>query len=277
MWHVQALEPRRLLSGALDQPYNPYNGLLVGQLVSRTPPVLVGGTNLRLSLRLTNTSREPQQGRIDLTYVLSPNPTADAFDAVMFQAANLVLNLRPRGRQVFSHTAVVPNGLPEGEYFIVASVDMGGAIAAGTVFGQSVALSRPFVVQGFTDVTVGRFAVGFRNAGRPGVPQVGVVSGGLRNFGNIPASGTAQVRVYLTTQPQPSLNDQPVGSTTVQLTNLRGTRSARFRLEFQVPEGLPRGQYYVRVEVDRFGLPDDLNAAGNRNVFSSRPFTLGRP
>lgn len=275
-WHIELLDPRRLLSAGLDQPYNPYNGLLVGQLVSRTPPVLVGGTNLRLSLRLTNTTREVQQGRVDLTYVLSPNATADAFDPVMLQVENLVLNLRPRGRQVFSHTAVVPNGLPEGEYFIVASVDAGGAIASGLQFGQSVALSRPFVVRGFTDVTVGRFGVAFRPLPRGGGNQVGVVSGSLRNFGNLAASGTALVRVFLTTQPQPSLNDTLVGSTTVQLANVAGTRAARFRVEFQVPAGLPRGQYFVRVEVDRFGLPNDLNAAANRNVFSGRSFTLGR-
>lgn len=275
-WHVEALDPRQLLSAALDEPYNPYNGLIVGQLVSRTPPVLVGTGTVRLNLRLTNTTREPQQGRIDLTYVLSPNDTADRFDPVMFQAENLVLNLRPRGRQVFSHVAVVPNDLPDGQYFIVASVDQGGAISRNEALGQSVALSRPVVVRGQTDVTVGRFGVRFPGAARPGVPQTGAITGGLRNFGNIAATGTAQVRVYLTTSRQPSLADLQVSSTTVQLVNVQGARTAAFRIPFTVPENLPRGQYFIRLEVDRTGLPNDVNAAANRNVFTSRPVTLGR-
>lgn len=275
-WHLEALDPRQLLSAALDEPYNPYNGLIVGQLVSRTPPVLVGTGTLRLKLRLTNTTREPQQGRIDLTYVLSLNDTADRFDAVMFQAENLVLNLKPRGRQVFSHVAVVPNDLPEGQYFVVASVDQGGAISRNVALGQSLPVSRPVVVRGQTDVTVGRFTVRFPGPARPGVPQTGAITGGLRNFGNIAATGSAQVRVYLTTSRQPSVSDLEVGSTTVQLVNVRGGRSATFRVPFTVPGDLPRGQYFVRLEVDRFGLPNDLNAAANRNVFTSRPVTLGR-
>lgn len=284
--HVQSLEPRRLFSGTapgapdgppspLDQPYNPYLGMLIGQLTSRTPAVLTGTRPLKLTLRLTNTTQIPQQGRIDLTYVISPNAVADKFDPIVLQAKDLTLNLKPRGRQSFSHTGIVPNNLPEGEYFIVAAVDQGGMINAGNALQQSLPVSRPVVIQGRTDVTIGSFSLRFRKPPSVGMPQTGVLSGSLRNFGNIAANGSAVIRVFATASRNPSVNDIPVTSTVVEVKNLSGSRRNSFRLVFETPSTLPPGEYFIRIEVDRTQLPNDLNAANNRNVFTSRPVRLG--
>ncbi len=283
--YFQPLEPRRHLSSTpvsqpvgpnpIDLPYNPYLGLLIGQLTSRTPPSVVGTSSIKLTLRLTNTTTLPQQGRIDLTYVISPNAVADKFDPIILQVKNLPLNLKAKGRQAFSQTGVVPNSLVDGAYFIVAAVDQGGMIDAGNALQQSLAVSRPFVIQGRTDVTVARFGLRFNRRPAAGMPQSGVLSGSMRNFGNISANGNAVLRIFATASRNPSINDIPITSTVVPVVNLRGTRRTSFRINFDVPMTLPTGDYFVRIAVDRSQLPDDLNAAGNRDVFTSRPIRLG--
>lgn len=280
---IEPLEDRRLFAAqpaAVEAPYNPYNEKLQGHFVSQVPLVSVGGTSIKLALRLINQTRERQRGLVDLTFVLDPlpagrprteRPVADRFDPILIRQEDVRLNIGPRGSQVFRATGIFPPDLPNADYFVAVAIDMPGELEAGRGYGTSVGAAPTSYIPAFSDVTVGSFQVSLR---RVAGEITGSVSGSLRNFGNTAAKGSVTLRLLASQSRQAGASDVLITQQTVEVRNLTTRGRLGFRVPFDSPAGLAPGKYFVRIELGRAQLERDLDGNDNRNVFTRTAITL---
>lgn len=259
--------------------YNPAGGVLRGQFTSRVPFEVVGGSTLDLSFRVTNTARTRQRGLIDLTYVLTTPPTgttgtfaASSFDPRIATQHRVLLNVAPRGTQTFRVKATIPFDLPSRDYLVAVAVDKGGAVATGIGFQATIGAAVTTYVPAFSEVVVETFNVSFRRVN--GI-LTGRVNATLRNFGNSASTGPVTVLAAAARSQQPSQSDVLMGQQTLQLAALGPGKRQRVSFTFEVPGSVQgRGNFFVRISMDREQVARDVDADSTRDRFtrSSFPF-----
>lgn len=283
---IEGLEDRRMLAGdGAVAPYNPYQGKLVGQFVSKVPRGVIGGSTIPVALKVTNTTTEAQQGLIDLTFVLdkltqsagsdgvvrNDLPRADKFDPVLVQRTNVMLDLKPKGSQIFRFNATVPVSITQDLYWVAVAIDQGGFIAAGRGFGATIGAAVTVYSPGFTDVTARNFSISLK---KQAAGVTGSVRVALTNFGNMAATGNVTVKVYAAARNMVSSTDAFISQQTVTLENLKPGKNKSLSIAFDKPSALPAGNYFIRIEIVRTGLPNDRDSSDNRNLFTRKTVPL---
>ncbi len=279
---LETLEGRQLFFASPTEPYPVTNAILKGQFVSAVPKVAVAGTTLPIWFKIINPSNQPQSGLIDLTFVLdsakntlikaratdlsistqTPAVGKSSPGPAVTTQADVSLNIKPHGSQVFKFTGTLPdNGeIKTGSYYyFCCSVDSGGAIAAGTgyeatIIGSGVPTYVPLAVE---DVNISSFHFSLNPR-----TNVGVFTGNLTNFGqnaNVAATGSVALSLFASVansfsgqQYDPSqVTALTLTPTSVTLKSLGIGRSMRVTIKIAVPASLPAGTYYLGVNVDR--------------------------
>lgn len=272
---VERLEERALLFALPGSPYPVTSTALKAQFTSTIPKVTVGGTSLPISFKIINTTKEAQQGTIDLTFMLhkfdDTPPVSRAADPKILTTAqgsttplttqtSLTLDLKPRGSQVFKYTGTIPEDLPVGSYYFVCSVDPGGFVAMGAGYQSTVLGSAltTFIRPPVTDVNIGSFSFKLDKK-----KHLGTVSGTIKNYlGSNQESADVAATGSVTLSLLAAFNQDPNGAAalpaidtsalTVSFKSLGPGKSKKFTVKFAIPQSLQDGQArYLGVQLSR--------------------------
>jgi uncharacterized protein (DUF2141 family) len=166
---------------------------------------VIGGAKGKLKLVISNSGPGTVSGPVQIALFASNDGTLHPSDSPFATIASTPLKLKSGASKSLQIPFTFPSGLPDGNYFILASVDSTNAIAESdeanniAVAPQAVTIRLPFV-----DLT-GTFAhgPGSLKAGNPfSIPLT------IQNAGNSAASGTIQVDLFASADQVLDASDQ---------------------------------------------------------------------
>lgn len=157
---------------------------------------------------------------------------------------------------------VVPQGLVQGEYYLLLSVDSGGAVAEVDEANNVVASQgRVRILEGKPDLVVESVSLSTQQAN---AGDNLTIYAKVANRGSDPASAAAAV--LLSSNPAISPQD---GELTRFNVSLAAGESVTATQTFQLPAGTNSGSYYVGVYADVAGTVEELSESNNgRAAFS---------
>jgi hypothetical protein len=274
---LEQLESRQFFA-ATTVTFNPVDGsATTGRFTSKVLANSTGGDKLDLKFYLQNKLGARQVGTMDLSYVLDPvvkdqPPRATKFDPLLKQLKNVAVSLPPKGTQVFSASVVIPDGLPDGLYWVAVSLDAGGAIDKNQAFNGGVlgAFATSYAAN-YVDIFTQKFTL---SAKKLPVGVSGTIRETLRNVGNATPTGQVLVKVFASTSKSASNSDVLITQQQLDVSTLKPFSSKTYTIAFDSPSNLAPGSYYVRIFLDRSAVGKPSNENTTANTFTSKPIKL---
>jgi len=259
----------------IEVPSNVTN-LVAGPLVIKLKSTsVVGGSKAPGgSISVKDDSPLPADGVVTISVVASTDDTFDELDTPVASIANQKVALKPGKSKNFKlKLGTFPSGAPDGEYFLLAKVDSGDAIAelkksdnVGAV-AQKVTIAKPFI-----DLLAPAGTLGPAPAQlAPSVTFSFAVA--VQNAGNIAAKATTDVKLYASTDATLDAGDVALTGQTVKLSiNPGATKNVKLKLK--LPATLPpAGSYFLILNLDDLKAIAESNEANNA-VATSSPTTV---
>ncbi|HEV7298926.1 MAG TPA: M12 family metallo-peptidase [Tepidisphaeraceae bacterium] len=163
--------------------------LVATKFAAKLPDLFMGGERASASLSYVNNGDQLHRGPVNVTFYLSTNGTVDAGDTVVATVARNV-SLKPGKGGKLTARFVLPSGLVEGNYTLLAKIDGGDAFADRNEANNVQSGPIATYAQPVLDLSVTPGTTTMRRGGR--------FAFGLTNLGNVPAKfhGTVDLTVW---------------------------------------------------------------------------------
>jgi subtilase family serine protease len=208
-----------------------------------------GGTN-RLVIAVANLGDTPAKALMTLSVYTSSDGQFDSSDRLL-DSGSKTTTLRAGKTLKVKYAVDTPQGLPDGDYYLLARIDSGGVVPEDNlannlaVSSSTVAIRAPFIdfsgtIPPFSDKPV---VIG---------PKVKPVKGSmtLQNNGNVAAKGDVMFAVYASTDDVFDASDLQVPPLRHQVVNIRAGKSKVIKTKVTPPANLPSGSYRLFVVID---------------------------
>jgi uncharacterized delta-60 repeat protein len=231
-------------------------GTLASTVAASLPKAAVGGAKVKQSVVVTvsNPTTTALSGPVTVTLYVSPYQSS-LTDATQLSVTTKSLKLKPRQRAALKLTLSSFPDVPNGTYYLVASVKA----ADGTVTdvaGPSLSIAAPFVKAVVSDVKP------VPASAAPGKPAGLELT--LTNGGNIAASGTALLTISATAMASGAL-PTVVGTAPFKVKLKPGARRV-YKVKFTPPASLAAGGYNVTASLNVSALGDPNATDGVSNA-----------
>ena len=239
----------------------PGNGpnLTAGPVVAKLPSAAIAGQRAKgtAKITITNTGLTTASATIVVNLYASPDSMIRG-NAPQLATVTKKIKLKPHKRITISFGRFTWPANLDGTFFLVSKVDVTNTVIETNeadnvgVSAHAVTVAPPFI-----DV---------QNLWNGALPATTLVAGrrisisfSLKNNGNVPAKGTANVQVLASTGTVVSGGDQTLATVPVHV-NIQPGKTNHYRVSFTVPSGITAGTYHMILVST---LAGDTNAAND--------------
>ena len=238
---------------------------LVTSLVSAPPTAVIGGSKGMVSVMLKESGTELAAG--SATIVISVSQNAGGGGATSIASFVEKINLKATKAKIYKLKFTYPTSLPDGHYFVIASVDTGSQhdlniINNAAASGSAVDIAAPFVQLNVSSVSL----VGALANGIPGGITFSVV-----NAGNLASAASVSAQLFAST------DGTQINAVLLQTVNLKLSlkpgKAKLVKQKIAAPANVPAGTYFLLILLD----PNDLlhePAAADKLFASGGTFTV---
>ena len=232
---------------------------------SSTPISVVGGSSDRLKLLLTNLQATKFTGSATITIYASTDQTVSVDDAAIATLSLKTLSLHAGGSKSIHVKFDYPTTLPDGSYYLIASVQANPVSLLTSATSTQVA---PATAVSTTQVAIAAPKVDLAVSSPSGqavkvTPGKGAsVTITLENLGNVVALGNVTVSLYASTDETLDSSDTMLATRAVRI-RLRPGRAKTLRIHFVAPLDQMGGTYNVLASISSVTNPLDTNSSND--------------
>ncbi len=220
---------------------------LTGRILSSINTSVVAGSKGALTVLIRNNGDAAARGQATVTLFASSSQTL--LNAISITSAPAKLNLKAGGSEKLTLHFTYPPSLPNGSYYLIASIDSGDAIPESdktdnlAVSSSTETIAAPFVglspsLTPPTTLTSGNTAKALLS---------------VTNFGNTAASGTVDVDIFASTDQTLDSGDVMISTVPLHL-RLKPNQSRSYSLRLKLAAGLlAAGNDYLIARIDGSG------------------------
>jgi uncharacterized delta-60 repeat protein len=237
---------------------------LVALLTSGVPSAVVGGAKGSVSIRVVEDGSDFPLSSI--TIDLSVSQSSAGGGGPSFHSLSEKITLKPQKSKIFKLTFDYPSTLPNGNYYLLATVDTGTVQDLNLENNTAASNSAVEIAAAFIDLTGSNLTLSTFKTGKPAQVSFDII-----NNGNEPAKGVVSVE-YLASVDKMQSDAITLMTVPGLSLNVKNASTKPAHQKLTIPTTLPAGTYYLLAVLDPANKLGDTDTSNNL-LISSGQFT----